>query len=597
MGCASSTSTDTQHKVVISATAPNQYPVGQTAVVQNAGVQNVSTYSSTTHTVKVSNLPDAPKHNGRKDSSSSSSSSDSESTVDLNKKRKEIKERSQKAALKKQKAVLSTETIQRYNALAIVISKLERKNVTLKLEEKVRLSAVLKQQALKMNEEYKQLQIKTNKEYQDVQNLQNLAVGTNVFKYFQSQSQFDTQMSKEQEEYLQAKTEMEDCYKRIVALQSRQSALESEIASLNLDQQELHKHYKEQDEILDSIFDGAYGSELEDKLEDELDKQLERKQRIEVAYQKWRHADNYVQAASRQLNYAYDRWQSIQRISFHNFQNRMLIIQVAGQARSYLIAASQNLSASHRVLDHVKFPYCTKEEIMTLNKAISYIFIDAQTKARHGHAGEVYRTTRDRCYVLSQWTNHVITKVVQKDLEASRAQCADLSNKLRAERSRLMREKIEEETGEKVLLDEPDSGIETDDDEPSSMAAAAEDVAEDQNLDEKIKEAEKDPDGEEDATAGDSSKPAPLPLDELAPAPEKEELFGNLDAVMTEYEKQKNEYAKEMEANRARQTADFQMKLQARRSRKKRMMAQQQELDEMMKKEQEIAAIEVPKEA
>ena len=52
------------------------------------------------------------------------------------------------------------------------------------------------------------------------------------------------------------------------------------------------------------------------------------------------------------------------------------------------------------------------------------------------------------------FTAQVITNVVQKDLDASRKECADLSTKLRAERSRLMREKIEEETGEKIVIDD-----------------------------------------------------------------------------------------------------------------------------------------------
>lgn len=54
---------------------------------------------------------------------------------------------------------------------------------------------------------------------------------------------------------------------------------------------------------------------------------------------------------------------------------------------------------------------------------------------------------------------------------------------------------------------------------------------------------------------------------------------GDLEVVMAKYDEQRGDYETEMEANRARQHADFQMKLQARRSRKRRMMAQEQELD------------------
>lgn len=40
-----------------------------------------------------------------------------------------------------------------------------------------------------------------------------------------------------------------------------------------------------------------------------------------------------------------------------------------------------------------------------------------------------------------------------KDFETSRKECAELGGKLRAERTRLMREKIEQETGQKVAFD------------------------------------------------------------------------------------------------------------------------------------------------
>lgn len=56
-------------------------------------------------------------------------------------------------------------------------------------------------------------------------------------------------------------------------------------------------------------------------------------------------------------------------------------------------------------------------------------------------------------------------------------------------------------------------------------------------------------------------------------------ISGDLEVIMANYDRQKEEYNKELETNRAKQQADLQMKLQARRSRKRRMMAQQQELN------------------
>lgn len=60
-----------------------------------------------------------------------------------------------------QSAVLSKDILLRYNALTVVINQLEKKNITFRLEEKLRLSAELKTQAQKLNEEYKILNQKT----------------------------------------------------------------------------------------------------------------------------------------------------------------------------------------------------------------------------------------------------------------------------------------------------------------------------------------------------------------------------------------------------------------------------------------------------
>ncbi|XP_039270403.2 uncharacterized protein LOC120345080 isoform X1 [Styela clava] len=593
MGCAASSSA-----TVTTTTA--RYPVGQTHVytTQQQQQQQQYNYSTNATTVVIKGIPNAPKSHSRK-SSSSSSSSDS---VDLNKKRNELKQASaMAAATKEKKVVLSVDILRQYHSLSIVILQLERKNVVQKLEEKMRLSIELKNQAMQLNIEYKQLQLKTQKELRDVQNLESLAKAQNMLDYFQSQVQFDSQMSKEQEEYIQAKTEMEDCYKRLLALQIRQSKMESEIKELQVDHTELNKHYKEQDDILESIFGGSYGSELEEKLEADLDKEQDRKQRIQASMNSWSNAQIYVQSATNQLNYAYARWQSILRIPNNSAGHKMLRVQIAAETRSYLIAASQNLSNSQRLLSKVKFPYCDRNEVATLNKAITYIFIDVQDNSRHSHAGNVYRTTRDRSHVLGQWINKVLTTGIQGDLSNSRTRCADLQSQLRVERTRLMKEKIEEETGETITWEEPtaDSGIESDDAEPSDVAAEAENIPESQDLDKQIKEAqEESAEGEANETASvEDDKPMALPLDELAPSPKEDELFGNLEVVMAEYDKQREEYSKEMEANRARQHADFQMKLKARRSRKRRMMAQEQELNELAQKEKATASIEVPQDA
>ena len=53
--------------------------------------------------------------------------------------------------------------------------------------------------------------------------------------------------------------------------------------------------------------------------------------------------------------------------------------QVAAEARDNLVSAGQNLLAAHQNLyEHVSLPYCTLEEINTLNKVIFLLFLQIQ---------------------------------------------------------------------------------------------------------------------------------------------------------------------------------------------------------------------------
>lgn len=60
-----------------------------------------------------------------------------------------------------EKVILTKDILLRYNALTIVINQLERKNITFKLEERLRLSTQLKTQAQTLNETYKILHQQT----------------------------------------------------------------------------------------------------------------------------------------------------------------------------------------------------------------------------------------------------------------------------------------------------------------------------------------------------------------------------------------------------------------------------------------------------
>ena len=80
---------------------------------------------------------------------------------------------------------------------------------------------------------------------------------------------------------------------------------------------------------------------------------------------------------------------------FSNSENETRY-QVVAETRNLLLSGSQQLQNCQRYLNNIELPYCSQEEIETLEKAISYIFTDMQSQERHEHALACYQTTFKR---------------------------------------------------------------------------------------------------------------------------------------------------------------------------------------------------------
>lgn len=85
----------------------------------------------------------------------------------------------------------------------------------------------------------------------------------------------------------------------------------------------------------------------------------------------------------------------------------------------------------------------------------------------------------------------------------------------------------------------------------------------------------------EDQPAEAKPRVKAVPLSELAPAPNQEDLFGNIDQLKKKHEEDIAEFEKAQEMNKARVEQGLQEKLQARRNRKKRMQLHQAETAEL----------------
>lgn len=439
--------------------------------------------------------------------------------------------------------------MKRFVALSKQIHELEgrntRKNLQMKKEQLKDLAKTVKQ----LEEYYKKATNKMAKEKADVDKLND----PSSKGFFKDKTKFEKKMTEEMEEYLEAVTEQEIAKKQFDGVTQQKLQLEKELVSLDTQKEELMTLLDEQDAILEKIFDGAYGSDLENQLEAEFDLLKEKKERISVAKYKWANAKLLLEHAIKQLAVACGKWTSLTSIPNTDLQSKYF---VATEARNNLIAAAQNITSAQRYLNNIKFPYCEPAEILTLGRACQNVYIDMQTNERHQHAFQCFNVTYRRAAALMQWFDSVLNNTISKDLDKARKELGTAELKLREERLKLIKEKLGSAADNIVL---PSGDFDDDELEPELMAIAEPD--------------ENDGDGSNNLTVNDHppKAPTPMPLSDLAPPPSQDELFGNIEQLKQQHEKELAEFEKAQETNKARIEQGLQEKLAARRNRKARL--------------------------
>ncbi|XP_005112171.1 uncharacterized protein LOC101858150 isoform X2 [Aplysia californica] len=444
--------------------------------------------------------------------------------------------------------------LERYMEIEKQVMEWEAKNLPKSLQaKKERLEEVKKTQA-ELENHYQAACSKVAKEKADVDKMQNPSVKA----FFKDQKEFEEKMSKEQEEYLEAVSEQEVAKKQVDDIHDQTKALEKEVQEMSKEMNKLLALYDEQDQILDDIFSGHYGSELENQLEMEVDQLLDRKERIGVAKYKWINGRLLLYHACNQLAFAVRRWQMLGQVPGNNIPAKY---QLATETRNNLIAAMANITSAKRYLNNIKFPYCETEEMNTLDKACRNIYIDMQTHERHMHAMQCYSITHRRCAALLQWFDNVIHNTIEKDLARAKAELSPKESALRQERLRLMKEKIGGDTSNLKISDK-EMHEDFDDDmlEPELMAISQPD---------KVEGGESG--GLTPGDEGQAPAPTPLPLNELAPPPSQEDLFGNIEQLKKQHEQEQAQLEKMEETNKARMEQGLQEKLRRRRSKRRRM--------------------------
>ncbi len=237
---------------------------------------------------------------------------------------------------------------------------------------------------------------------------------------------------------------------------------------------------------------------------------------------------------------------------------------IASEVRNNLVASAQNINGAQRYLANVTFPYCTPEEVATLNKATAYIFTDMQTPERHEHAMNCYSVTWKRCGALLHWLHQVVTQTIARDLDEINAKVKTTALDLRRERVALIKLKVKQVLGRDVDI--------------SAQEDLNTDVVVDLNMNDLAKTEGIDPNAMT-LTAAQLAALTELTGDEeMAPLPSNEEVFGaQLEQINKEFTEDQARLENQVQENQARVAQNLEAKLAARRQRRARKRLEEQE--------------------
>lgn len=456
---------------------------------------------------------------------------------------------------------LNEEVLQQFLSLEREIHMYETRHISETLQVRKDQMSQLKRNLEQMESEYGKLtKDLANASKSPNGTLRNSKERSSVKNFVLGQGKYDELAAYEKADHLAALNKQEILRKEIDGTKHHLSELRQETDILEEDMGDLKELYAAEDKMLETIFNGDYGSERENKLEADLDMLEMKLQKIEEANFKWRQAQVMIEYACKQIGTAVEKWEEIMKLPMTSMEQRY---KFAEETRNNLIAASQNLQGAHRYLPHIRFPYCTPEEIVMLNKATSYVFTDMQAKARQAHAHDTYSVAHRRTAALLQWFNETINKSIKHDLVTVKDKVKSVALELRKERAKLIQKKVKEVYNKNIEISSVDMDIETD----SQLNVNFE------QHDKKHKSS-----AELVAVRGSysdlsylPSAPSPIPRDELAPLPSKEDLFGKIEEMKIEHEKNIHKLNNDIHMQKARTEKDLNQKLNYRRIRRARL--------------------------
>jgi len=125
---------------------------------------------------------------------------------------------------------------------------------------------------------------------------------------------------------------------------------------------------------------------------------------------------------------------------------------LATEVRNNLVAANQNLSNIKSYLKNIDLPYCTEDDLKSLQNLASNTYKDMLTLDRQNYVYDIIQALRKRCAALNQWFDSVIKDSLIVEYSKVKIDFDQQTKALKMERIRLLQEKIKEKTGQDVKV-------------------------------------------------------------------------------------------------------------------------------------------------
>lgn len=375
------------------------------------------------------------------------------------------------------------------------------------------------------------LREQSNKEKQDYDNI----TSPTVQAYFRSKQDHERAIEKEKHEYLQSIKHVEEAQKNLAAINAKYQAALDNYNNYQSTNKIAIDLFNEQMNILYSTYEGSEGSDLENRLESECKELEEQKEILKSALNKWSNARFLLVYAYNQLQCSEVRWADLMKMDIKNPEK----VIPATEVRNNLIAAYQNLVNTKSYLKNVTFPYCTDDDLKSLQSLSAASYQDMMSPERQKYAQKIIAELIKRCFHLNQWFDQVIKSTLVVDYSKCLQDLTVRTRELRDERIKLLQVKIKDKTGKDVNVNlfnvVPEKNLTENDavlEKVNSDASKIEDQIDDKK--------------ENAKTNGKTTGS----VDDLPPPPSKDQILGDIEEIKKQYREQTEGWNKHLDDSR-----------------------------------------------